>query len=113
MQREGYDSIRVQPEAVEEFNEHVDTFMPRTAWADGGCGGWYRSADGEGEGRVTALHPGSQRHWEVMLRRVRWEDFEFRRKRGGGKGNRFVFLGNGEVVGEDRKLWFEGDSEVE
>ena len=89
--------------------------MPRTAWAEMGCGGWYRSkmggeGDGGGEGtteRVTALHPGSQTHWEEMIGRVRWDDFEYKRGSGGvgGEGNRFAYLGNGfarsEVSGEE------------
>lgn len=77
--------------------------MPRTAWATDGCGGWYKaktSKDGK-EGKVIALHPGSQTHWEEMLARVRWEDFEFRRGQdGGGKDNRFAYLGNGFAVSE-------------
>lgn len=45
---------------------------------------------------MTALHPGSQKHWERMLKHVRWEDFEFRRK---GE-NRFTYLGNGFTAEE-------------
>ncbi|KAH7357122.1 flavin-binding monooxygenase-like protein [Rhexocercosporidium sp. MPI-PUGE-AT-0058] len=121
MRVENYSSIRVQPGAVREFNEHIQAFMPRTAWAGGGCGGWYRSkmsTTGEGEGngeggmgkkvgnkgvgeeRVTALHPGSQTHWEMMLEDVRWEDFVYGRVGAGMQGNRFAYLGNGFAVGE-------------
>ena len=96
---------------MEEFNEHVQAFMPRTAWAGLGCGGWYkvkleggkergRERERESEGRVIALHPGSQAHWVAMLGMgVRWEDFEFRRVR----GNRFAYLGNGFAVEEGER----------
>ncbi|KAH9206284.1 flavin-binding monooxygenase-like protein [Leptodontidium sp. 2 PMI_412] len=104
MRLENYSSIRPLPTAVRDFNEHIQAFMPRTAWAGRGCGGWYRSKMGgngkEGEERVTALHPGSQTHWEMMLERVRWEDFEYRRAGAGRQENRFAYLGNGFAVGE-------------
>ncbi|CZR70131.1 related to steroid monooxygenase [Phialocephala subalpina] len=103
MQFEHISSVRPLPDAVEDFNEHVQAFMPRTAWAAEGCGGWYKSKtskDGK-EGRVIALHPGSQTHWEEMLSRVRWEDFEFRRQGERDRsGNRFAYLGNGFTVNE-------------
>ncbi|KAG4437835.1 hypothetical protein IFR05_006681 [Cadophora sp. M221] len=134
MQLENYSSIRPLPAAVRDFNEHIQAFMPRTAWAGRGCGGWYRSKStktrmgsseseegglggsmgsmggmggmGGGEERVTALHPGSQTHWEMMLERVRWEDFEYGRV---GTGNRFAYLGNGFAVGEVSEEGTEGD----
>lgn len=51
------------------------------------------------EERVTALHPGSQKLWEEMLSRVRWEDFEYGRERA-RQANRFAYLGNGFTASE-------------
>ncbi|KUJ06943.1 FAD/NAD(P)-binding domain-containing protein [Mollisia scopiformis] len=100
MQFEHLASVRPLPSAVEDFNEHVQTFMPRTAWDGKGCGGWYKSKNVNGsEQKVIALHPGSQTHWEKMLANVRWEDFEFRAK-SGRQTNRFGYLGNGFAVSE-------------
>ncbi|KAK0117256.1 hypothetical protein ONS96_013089 [Cadophora gregata f. sp. sojae] len=108
MQLEAYSSIRPLSSAVSDFNEHIQAFMPRTAWAGTSCGGWYRTARNDmgsessgPEERVTALHPGSQLHWEEMLRNVRWEDFQYGRGGDSGKQeNRFAYLGNGFVVSD-------------
>jgi len=81
---------------VADFNEHIEEFMPRTAWTGSECGGWYKGNEEAKIGRVTALHPGSQAHWIEMLRGVRWEDFEFRRN----EENRFHYLGNGFWIHE-------------
>lgn len=76
--------------AVDDFFEHVTTFMPRTAWA-GGCRSWYKQ--GESKGPVTGLHPGSRLHFIDMLRDFRGEDWEYLYENRGQ--NRFAYLGNG------------------
>ena len=91
--------------ALDAYSEHIDAFMPRTAWA-GTCRSWFKN--GEETGPVTALHPGSRIHWFHMLERFRGEDFEYVYE----KGQRFGYLGNGFSTkeldeGED-KTWYLG-----
>ena len=81
-------SVRPSAAAVEDFSEHIATFMPRTAWS-ASCRSWFKG--GEKDGPVTALHPGSRIHWFHMLERPRWEDFEWK----SAAKNRFAYLGNG------------------
>jgi hypothetical protein len=90
--------------ATSDFYEHVEAFMPRTAWA-GKCRSWFKN--GEEIGPVTALHPGSRIHWFHMLERFRGEDFEYRYV----EGKRFGYLGNGfstKELGEGDKTWYLG-----
>ncbi|APA10274.1 hypothetical protein sscle_06g050440 [Sclerotinia sclerotiorum 1980 UF-70] len=124
-QKENISSFRPLPQAVKEYAEFIESFMPRTVWMDKGVRSWYR--DGRSDGSVLALHPGSQAHFFHMLEGPRWEDFEWRsggREGGGGEGgsgrgevNRFAYLGNGfsvregegERVGDDTWYWGEAD----
>ncbi|KAF4629540.1 hypothetical protein G7Y89_g8604 [Cudoniella acicularis] len=90
--------------ALDDFSEHIDAFMPRTAWAST-CRSWFK--DGKEDGPVTALHPGSRIHWFHMLESFRGEDFEFRRE----ARNRFLYLGNGfstKELGDGDKTWYLG-----
>ncbi|OQE02904.1 hypothetical protein PENVUL_c037G00095 [Penicillium vulpinum] len=87
-QEEGIKSIIPRQDVVDEFAEHIAAFMPRTAWA-GSCSSWFKN--GEKDGPVTALHPGSCIHWFHMLQSFRGEDFEFTH----WSKNRFQYLGNG------------------
>ncbi|KAH8879256.1 FAD/NAD(P)-binding domain-containing protein [Thozetella sp. PMI_491] len=89
-QKEGIKAISPTQSAVDELAEHTQRFMPRTAWA-GSCKSWFK--DGEVEGPVTALHPGSRIHFFHMLENFRGEDWEYTYL-GGGR-NRFRYLGNG------------------
>jgi hypothetical protein len=101
-------SIRPLPAAVDDYSEHIATFMPRTAWA-APCSSWFKG--GVREGPVTALHPGSRIHWFHMLESPRWEDFEWRRE----SRNRFQYLGNGfstrEAAGED-PTWYLDEPDI-
>ncbi|KAL2828391.1 FAD/NAD(P)-binding domain-containing protein [Aspergillus cavernicola] len=87
-QEEGIKSVTPRQEAVNDLNEHIATFMPRTAWA-GTCRSWFKN--GEQDGPVTALHPGSRIHRFHMMQNFRGEDFEYTH----WAGNRFRYLGNG------------------
>jgi hypothetical protein len=94
-QREGIKAIVPSDAAVEDYFEHVSTFMPRTAWA-GGCRSWYKN--GEAKGPVTGLHPGSRMHFIQMLSTFRGEDWEYVYE--GPVQNRFGYLGNGFTMKE-------------
>ncbi|KAF2712993.1 phenylacetone monooxygenase [Pleomassaria siparia CBS 279.74] len=105
IQTEGITAVAPSPEAVAEFAEHIDTFMPRTAW-QGSCRSWFKG--GSKDGPVTALHPGSRIHFFHMLETFRGEDWLYTYKKG-VKANRFVYLGNGfsskELDGSDT-TWY-------
>ncbi|KAK3310501.1 uncharacterized protein B0T15DRAFT_507172 [Chaetomium strumarium] len=77
--------------AVDDYFEHITTFMPRTAWAAPGGRSWFKN--GREDGPVTALHPGSRIHFFHMLERFRGEDWEYVYEN--PNQNRFWYLGNG------------------
>ncbi|KKA26713.1 hypothetical protein TD95_004739 [Thielaviopsis punctulata] len=85
--------------AVADYFEHVNAFMPRTAWA-GSCSSWYKHNE---TGPVIGLHPGSRLHFEKMLEDFRGEDWVYEyygQPVGTGRVNRFAYLGNGFTVPE-------------
>ena len=101
---EGITAISPSAVATKAYNEHIDVFMPRTAWA-GTCRSWFKN--GKETGPVTALHPGSRIHWFHMLEGFRGEDFEYEWV--GGK--RYGYLGNGfstKELGDGDKTWYLG-----
>lgn len=101
-QTQGIKSISPKQEAVSDFLEHIQNFMPRTAWS-AKCRSWFKN--GKATGPITALHPGSRIHWFHMLEEFRGEDFDYVRR----TKNRFSYLGNGfstrEMPGADQ-TWY-------
>lgn len=97
-------SVSVSQEAVDDFNEHIQEFMKRTAWSTH-CRSWFKN--GTVDGPIVALHPGSRIHWFHMLNEPRYEDYIWRRQR----ANRFSYLGNGfstkEGKGKDTAYYFD------
>jgi hypothetical protein len=87
---EGIKSIAPSQDAVDEYFEHISTFMPRVAWSAPGRS-WF--TNGQPGGPVTALHPGSRIHFFHMLEKFRGEDWEYGYDN--VKRNRFAYLGNG------------------
>ena len=109
MQTEGYRAVAPKQAAIDEFLEHADAFLPRTAWA-GKCRSWFKN--GKESGPVTGLHPGSRLHWFHLLREPRYEDWEWST----WNKNRWAFLGNGfsTMEGEGRDLtWYFDEPEKE
>ncbi|EPE02147.1 steroid monooxygenase [Ophiostoma piceae UAMH 11346] len=109
MQTEGYRAVAPNQAAIDEFVEHADAFLPRTAWA-GKCRSWFKN--GKESGPVTGLHPGSRLHWFHLLREPRYEDWEWST----WSKNRWAFLGNGfsTMEGEGRDLtWYFDEPEKE
>lgn len=92
-QEECIKSIVPKQKAVDDLADHIAAFMPRTAWA-GSCRSWFKN--GEKDGPVTALHPGSRIHWFHMLQRFRGEDFDYTH----WTNNSFGYLGNGYSLWE-------------
>ncbi|CAK7204037.1 hypothetical protein SEUCBS139899_006788 [Sporothrix eucalyptigena] len=97
-------SVEVTQDAVDDFNEHTDVYMTRTAWSTP-CRSWFKN--GTLDGPIVALHPGSRLHWFHMLDEPRYEDYIWKRRH----ANRFSYLGNGfstkEAPGKDTTLYFE------
>ncbi|WYZ34830.1 hypothetical protein EsH8_I_001106 [Colletotrichum jinshuiense] len=94
-QTEGVRSIAPSEAAVEDYFEHIAAIMPRTAFA-GGCRSWYKQ--GEVQGPVTGVHPGSRMHFIRMLEHFRGEDWEYTYEN--ARQNRFAYLGNGFTAPE-------------
>lgn len=110
VQAEHIRALAPLPAAVDDYNEHVAAFMPRTAWAAPGRS-WFKLG-GRAEGPVVALHPGSRAHFFHALESFRAEDYEMVYDVAGGAGgrqNRFAYLGNGfstrELDGADM-TWY-------
>ncbi|KAI2780749.1 FAD/NAD(P)-binding domain-containing protein [Daldinia loculata] len=89
-QKEGIKAVVPSDAAVDDYSQHVTTFMPRTAWASPGKS-WFKG--GTEDGPVTALHPGSRVHFFQMLEHFRGEDFDY--VYDNPAHNRFHYLGNG------------------
>jgi hypothetical protein len=89
-QMEGIKSIAPSQGAVDDYFEHISTFMPRMAWSAEGRS-WF--TNGQRSGPVTVLHPGSRIHFFHMLEKFRGEDWEY--SYDNAKQNRFAYLGNG------------------
>ncbi|KXH51127.1 phenylacetone monooxygenase [Colletotrichum nymphaeae SA-01] len=94
-QTEGVRTIAPSEAAVEDYFEHISAIMPRTVFA-GGCRSWYKQ--GEVNGPVTGLYPGSRMHFIRLLERFRGEDWEYTYEN--AKQNRFAYLGNGFTAPE-------------
>ncbi|KAF7547460.1 hypothetical protein G7046_g9001 [Stylonectria norvegica] len=108
-QIEGYKSFCPKKEAIADFVEHSDLFLPRTAWA-GKCRSWFKN--GKETGPVTGLHPGSRVHWFHVLKEPRYEDWDWTTS----SKNRWAYLGNGFSVmeGDGRDLtWYFDEPEKE
>uniref|UniRef100_A0A8H7K2J8 FAD/NAD(P)-binding domain-containing protein n=1 Tax=Bionectria ochroleuca TaxID=29856 RepID=A0A8H7K2J8_BIOOC len=102
-QTEGIKALAPTHSAVDELAEHIDKFMPRTAWA-GKCISWFKN--GKVDGPVTALHPGNRIHFFHMLEQFRGEDWEYTYTQG---RNRFRYLGNGfstKELGDSDSTWY-------
>lgn len=107
-QTQGIRSVSPKQEAVDDFAEHIDEFMQRTAWTTH-CRSWFKN--GKIDGPVIALHPGSRIHWFHMLDRPRFEDYHWKTD----NKNRFAYLGNGfstrEAKGKDSTYYFDDPEE--
>ena len=86
-QTENIRSFQPKLEAVNEFVEHVDNYMPRTVWTEN-CRSWYKH--GSRDGRIVALWPGSSLHFIETMEYPRYDDFAVVYN-----GNRFAWMGNG------------------
>jgi hypothetical protein len=93
VQTQNIKSLEPKEDLVDEYIEHVNRFMPRTAWT-GNCRSWFKN--GKSSGSVTVLHPGSRIHFFHTLDEFKGEDFNISY----WTSNRFQYLGNGTSTRE-------------
>lgn len=112
-QTEGIKAVAPSQRAVDDYFEHISTFMPRTVWATQSRS-WF--TNGQPGGPVTALHPGSRIHFFHMLKQFRGEDWEYVHDNDNARQNRFWYLGNGfstmELDPEGDSTWYLDESTV-
>ncbi|KAH8906172.1 FAD/NAD(P)-binding domain-containing protein [Coniochaeta sp. PMI_546] len=89
IQHEHIRSIDVQQEAVDDIYAHFDEFHKTTVFQEE-CRSWFK--DGKIKNRIY-LWPGCTIHFLKTIKEPRLEDYNIRYR----YGNRFAFLGNGEV----------------
>lgn len=93
VQKDRIKSLYPRQEVVDQFVEHADLFLHRTAWASG-CSSWFK------QGRVDGplpMFPGSRLTYLDLLSAPRFEDYHIEYL---NKMNQFEFIGNGFDVRE-------------
>jgi len=96
MQLEDVKSFVPKQAAVEDFKQHRELYLKRTAW-DSPCSSWFKG--GRVDGPIM-MWPGSRLHFFEALQNPRWEDYDWEYR----TMNRFGFWGNGFTttdLGED------------
>ncbi|EME45831.1 hypothetical protein DOTSEDRAFT_171457 [Dothistroma septosporum NZE10] len=86
-QVENIKSFTPKMKPCQQFRQHADLFLKRTAWTSP-CRSWFKQGKREGQ---AAIWPGSRLHFLHLLERPRYEDFELEY----WDENIFAFLGNG------------------
>ncbi|KAK3710796.1 hypothetical protein LTR37_010020 [Vermiconidia calcicola] len=86
---ENIKAIEVQQEALDDLYNHFDTFHKNTVWKEE-CRSWFK--DGKVKNRIY-LWPGPTIHFLKSIKDPRMEDYNIRWRH----GNRFAFLGNGDI----------------
>ncbi|CAD6587284.1 MAG: hypothetical protein ASARMPRED_003053 [Alectoria sarmentosa] len=84
---ENIDSFCPKTVAVDDFADHVQSFMQHTVWTEGCRSGFKNNTVSD---RIPTLWPGSTLHCLEALRELRADDWDIRYH-----GNRFAWLGNG------------------
>ncbi|KAI0741361.1 FAD/NAD-P-binding domain-containing protein [Daedaleopsis nitida] len=95
MQRERLRSIEVKREALEDFDQYIDAYFPKTVYSDK-CRSWYKM--GQEDGRIVGLWPGSALAMVKAITHPRWEDFDYERV--DDTTNRFYWFGDGQTYNE-------------
>lgn len=112
LQRERLKSIEVKKAAVQDFDEYLEHYFPKTVHSEK-CRSWYKM--GKEDGRVVALWPGSALHALRALEFPRWEDYNY--ELADGAQNRMRWLGDGQTYNEKMmkgdRAWFLNDDEID
>ncbi|PPJ56015.1 hypothetical protein CBER1_03410 [Cercospora berteroae] len=72
MQNENVRSFTPRQDVTDKFNEHVQEWVKHTVWKDD-CRSWYKNNE---TGRVNAIWPGSSLHYQQVIEKPRYEDFQ-------------------------------------
>lgn len=86
VQVENIKSLRPRQDAAEQFRQHADAFLQRTAWT-GPCRSWFKNGMSDGQ---VMIYSASRLHFMELLESPKYEDYEIRY----WGENRFAFLGN-------------------
>ncbi|KAJ6582825.1 FAD/NAD-P-binding domain-containing protein [Mycena sp. CBHHK59/15] len=102
MQTENIKAIKIKDKAADDYNEHRELYVQRTAWV-GPCSSWFR----RGTDVSPMLFPGNRVLFIELLTTLRWEDWDYEY---GYAGNRFGYLGKGftqcELDGRDTTFYY-------
>ncbi|GAB7359378.1 hypothetical protein MBLNU230_g6029t1 [Neophaeotheca triangularis] len=90
MQNENIKSWVPKQDVTDEFNQHAQEWIKHTVWKDE-CRSWYKDND---TGRVNAVWPGSSMHYQQVIDKPRYEDFDIRYH----DRNRWAHLGMGWTI---------------
>jgi len=71
MQDNNLKCVDPKKDVQERFNAFAQNYLKKMVWS-GGCGGWYK----DGQGRVTAMWPGSGLDYYNHMERPNWEHYE-------------------------------------
>lgn len=95
IQTEDVTSAVVREDAAAEFEEWKNEMMKGLTWS-GNCTSWYKN--GTADGKVIGPWPGSVNHFMEIMRRPRYEDFDYKFR----TRNRFRYFGDGRAPVEAR-----------
>ncbi|CAK5280944.1 unnamed protein product [Mycena citricolor] len=102
LQMENITAIKIKDKAADDFNEHRELYVKRTAWV-GNCSSWFRLH----KDAAPMLFPGNRVLFMELLYNIRWEDWDYEY---GYAGNRFGYLGTGftqrETDGRDTTFYY-------
>jgi hypothetical protein len=91
-QVENIKSFTPRLDLAQQFRQHADLFLQRTAWTSP-CRSWFKQGRIDGQ---AVVYPGSRLHFMELMRRPRYEDFDIDY----WDANRYAFLGNGFEIRE-------------
>ncbi|KAI1630493.1 flavin-binding monooxygenase-like protein [Exophiala viscosa] len=89
MQKDHLHSLVPKQDVTDAFNEHAQTWIRGTCWAESSCRSWYKNNE---TGRVNSVWPGSSLHYCEMTASPRYEDYEIKYD---NKHNMWAFMGLG------------------
>lgn len=90
MRKQHIRRLSPRAEAVHDFSEHAEAYLPRTTWADP-CNSWYKM--GTKDSKKLVMWPGSRLSYFEMLEHPMLQDYDIEY----WSRNRWGFMGNGFV----------------
>ena len=89
LQTDHLHSIVPKQDITDAFNEHAQTWIQGTCWAEKSCRSWYKNNE---TGRVNSVWPGSSLHYVESIKTPRYEHYDVRYR---DQKNLWSFLGLG------------------